>query len=99
MVKGMLANKPRTNRRWVFNVDDYLMLRGQRSRLAQCFIHIYRRQKYVFLIANRLEEVIKTFTGESLTGSVLDLEVHKVLSHQVIYVLLVRNYGISKERR
>lgn len=60
------------------------MFRGQKSRLAQCFVHEYRRRKYLFLIANVVEQIIKS-SEAILIDSILKLRMQQMLILQIIY--------------
>lgn len=89
------------NRRHVYNVNDYLQIDDIKSRLAQCFSHIYRRIIYDFVIINEMISVLENH--DFLLDSVLSLSVYKHLNAQTIYelftvknVLLYFIFALSK---
>jgi hypothetical protein len=87
---------PKTNRRRVHNIGDYLLAQrlGQQGsthfsiiRLAQVFVYQFLDTPYLFVIGNLVEEVPDNTTLATLVDPVLNLEVWKVKEKQVIYGL------------
>ena len=42
----------KVNRRYVYNVGDYIRINDVKAYFAQCFLHLYRDNKYDFFIVN-----------------------------------------------
>ena len=65
------------------------MIRDRFTRLAQCFVHTYRRRKRTFVIANLLSFELKTSSSKSLRDEILDLNVYSISSQQEVFELSV----------
>ena len=83
------------NKRHVYNVENYILLNKQKTRFAQCFVYIYQRTHYEFIIVNIIEKYffVKNF-NEYLLNSILKLSMYKIFNRQQIYSLFVISHKI-----
>lgn len=63
-------------------MGDLILIGDVKGRLQQCFIHEYRKRKYVFLVIDLVRRVYKDLTEgmmhrEELMDSVLNLLVYE----------------------
>lgn len=74
------------NRRYVYNVNDYLNVGDMKGQLAQCFSHSYRRRKYAFLIVWVMKQY-EDHEEEGVLDPVLELPVYYRQPRQWIFGL------------
>ena len=62
------------NRRYIYNVNDYLNIKDIKDQLTQCFAHIYRRKRYNFIIVYVIKKLREK--NEDIFDFVLKLSIY-----------------------
>ena len=57
MLKSNLVNKDfnSANKRYIYNVEDYIIIKNLKERFTQDFIYKYRGKRYSFLFINLIK--------------------------------------------
>ena len=76
----------KVNKRYIYNVRDYIKIENVKTYFTQCFLHLYRDNKYKFIIINIVQICFeKNDLSKSFANLILNFFVHIYIAKQRIF--------------